>query len=314
MEHILAVALAVLFDLLLGELPNKFHPVVWIGKWVSFTSGIAQRIKTGSARRDVLLGATATISGIILFSLPLFLAMKGLSLLPQTLRILLSALLLKPVFALTALRKAATQIQAALVAADLEEARRLTAWHLVSRDTSKLTLHQVISAVIESVTENFCDSFTAPLLAFFVGGLPLVWAYRFVNTSDAMIGYRTPQWETIGKFAALLDDLFNWIPARISGFLLCLAAPFVRGNFQSGLRLMVQDHARTASPNSGWPMAAAAGIFDIKLEKVGNYVLNQAGETPKIADIGHTNRLVTAAAFLNVVLVVLIIGWFNSVG
>jgi adenosylcobinamide-phosphate synthase len=154
-----------------------------------------------------------------------------------------------------------------------------------------------VSAAIESLAENLSDSFVAPLFYFVILGVPGALAYRAINTLDAMIGYHG-RFEYLGKVAARLDDLVNWLPARLTAYLLALGgALFIPegGPARStGGRLSVvfpqegagmrawqiarRDHAQTESPNAGWPMAAMAGALGVRLEKVGHYVLGDADQ------------------------------------
>jgi len=208
----------------------------------------------------------------------------------------LTALLLKPVFAFRSLLEAGRAVQRAMSGEQLEEARRLLSWHLVSRETSALSERHAASAAIESLAENLTDSFFAPLLAFVVGGLPLAWFYRFVNTADAMIGYRTVELEYTGKFAARLDDALNWLPARFSAVCIVLAAPLASLNIAGAWRTMLSQHRRTASPNAGWTMGAAAGALAVRLEKIGHYSLEGGENLPEAADIARCLRLMLWAA------------------
>ena len=209
------------------------------------------------------------------------------------LRLLGQAALLKPALALEGLLEAGEEVARALDRGEVDEARRLTAWHLVSRDTSRLSTSQISSAVVESLSENLVDSVVAPSWAFLAGGLPAAWAYRAVNTADAVLGYRTPELEWFGKPAARLDDLLNLAPARWTGTALLLA----RGRPQL-LGALRREARKAAGPNAGWPMAAAALALGVRLEKPGTYVLNPGGRAPKAEDIARAVRLVRHGALV----------------
>lgn len=143
---------------------------------------------------------------------------------------------------------------------------------LVSRDTSRLNEDLIVAAIVESIAENTTDSFVSPLFFFFLLGLPGVVAYRLVNTFDSMVGYRG-KYEYLGKTAARLDDVLNFIPARLTALLFVLNARFYDGDTAHAWRIMWRDHKRTASPNAGWTMAAMAGALHVRLEKSGHYSL-----------------------------------------
>lgn len=293
---LIALITAFTIDLLLGDPPNHLHPVVLMG---GFIRRLTARWNNGSPARRFWAGAALLIIGGALFSLP-WLAVTTVSQgLPVWAQGILAGILLKPVFALRALLRAGREVQNSLLADDLPAARRLVAWHLVSRDTGKLSGCQAASAAIESLAENLTDSFLAPLFFFSLGGLPLAWFYRFVNTADAMIGYYTPQYEYFGKFAARLDDVLNWLPARLAGLLLVAAAGLCRMDAKAAWKTMLSQHGRTASPNAGWTMAAAAGALGVTLEKDGHYRLEGGPELPQAGDIGRAIRLVSVSLVLS---------------
>ncbi len=129
---------------------------------------------------------------------------------------------------------------------------------IVGRDTAALDEAGVARAAIESLAESFCDGVAAPLFWLLLLGLPGVWAYKAVNTADSLIGHREERWRAFGWAAARTDDLANWIPARLSGALLCLAAG-------GGWRILWRDARKHASPNAGWPEAAMAGALGLRL-------------------------------------------------
>jgi adenosylcobinamide-phosphate synthase len=195
-------------------------------------------------------------------------------------------------FSLRGLIKAAEEVEDALKVGDLTEARRLASWHLVSRDTTALSEPQVAAATIESVAENVSDGVVAPLFYYVLGGLPAALAYRFVNTADAMLGYRDPTHEWMGKAPARLDDLANLIPARLSAALIVLASALIGENSRMAWQVWQRDAGVTASPNAGHPMSAMAGALDVELEKVGHYRLGAGGRQPASGDIRRAARLI----------------------
>jgi adenosylcobinamide-phosphate synthase len=199
---------------------------------------------------------------------------------------------------------AVAAVQAALTHGDLAEARRLLGWHLVSRPTADLRADEVAAAAIESLAENLSDSVLAPLLAYLVGGLPGMAAYRLVNTADAMWGYRSPRYEELGKAAARLDDLLNLLPSRLTALLLTLSAGLAGGNAANALHIALRDHGRTTSPNAGWPMAAMAGALDTTLSKRDHYTLGDGARTPDAALIAEARRIARGALLIIVAIFV----------
>jgi adenosylcobinamide-phosphate synthase len=292
---LIGLGTAMLIDLFLGDPPNRFHPVVLMGSLIRW---LAKHAPAGPERLRFAAGVGLALLGGGLFALPwLFLpwAMNGW---PVWLQGIILGILLKPMFAVRRLWEAGESVQRALQVGDLPEARRLVAWHLVSRDTSGLDENQVASAAVESLAENLTDSFFAPMLAFALGGLPLAWFYRYINTADAMIGYHTPLYEYLGKFAARLDDVLNFVPARLGASLMVLASAPAGLDVRQAWRSMLEQHARTSSPNAGWTMAAAAGALRVRLEKIGHYCLEGAPVQPRAEDITRAGRLLKwSAAF-----------------
>jgi adenosylcobinamide-phosphate synthase len=213
--------------------------------------------------------------------------------------VIIGAVLLKSSFSLKELRQTALRVKGLLVKDKLAEAR-YELRSLVSRDTQDMSRSLAVSATVESVAENACDSFVAPLFYFLFLGVPGAIAYRVVNTLDAMIGYHG-KYEYLGKFAARLDDLLNLIPARLSALLLVLAS-FLSGRGKAAWRGAIIEHSKTESPNAGWTMAAMAGALGVQLEKPGHYQLGKA-DTPLVPEtIDASLQLVRLAASLWVII------------
>ena len=288
----LSLAVALVLDLILGEPPNRFHPVAWMGRFIGL--GWRMRPRRGPLRQFAF-GAALTLAGMAAFGLPWLLMAKPSA---SSWAWVWQGVALKPVFALRALLKAGEEVRRSLERGDLDEARRLVGYHLVSRDVSRLTESQVAAACIESLAENITDSLVAPLFYFVTGGLPAAWAYRFCNTADAMLGYRDPEREYLGKFAARLDDLLNWLPARLAALLIVAAAALAGESPSGAWRAMWSQHSRTASPNAGWTMAAMAGALGVVLEKPAHYRLEGGPVLPDAGDIRRAARVAALAAAL----------------
>jgi adenosylcobinamide-phosphate synthase len=206
--------------------------------------------------------------------------------------VVLESLLLKPAFSVRALFEAAQAVERALGRGDADAARE-SLRSLVSRETGTLSESEIAGAAIESLAENTNDSIIAPALAYVLFGLPGAYAYRAVNTMDAMLGYRG-EYEWLGKAAARLDDVVNLVPARVTAILLVLAS-VMRGSGRAALRAAVRDHARTASPNAGWPMSAMSGAIGVRLTKQGAYTLGSDYPEPRAGDIHAALDLIPVA-------------------
>jgi adenosylcobinamide-phosphate synthase len=293
-----ALLLALLADALLGDPPTALHPVAAMGRWLAVgeqlaPAGAGPRLAWGGAW--LLTGATALASLAAL--LPRAAIGQGAT----------ASLLL----AYRGLDRAVAEVQASLAHDDLAEARRLVAWHLVSRPTDDLRADEVAAAAIESLAENLSDSLVAPALAYLAGGLPALAAYRLINTADAMWGYRSERYEHLGKLAARLDDLLNLVPARLAALLIALASQLTSRRGRAAWRAARRDSARTASPNAGWPMAAMAGALGTTLAKRGHYTLGDGSRTPDAAMIAEA-RAVARAAWLLIAAALLWIGAARS--
>jgi adenosylcobinamide-phosphate synthase len=214
--------------------------------------------------------------------------------------------LLKSTFALRALAEAARHVERALEEGALEQARfRLRS--LCSRDPSALEPRQLVAATIESVAENASDSVVAPLFYYALFGIPGALFYRAVNTLDAMIGYHG-KYEYLGKASARLDDALNFVPARLTAFLL-LFAGWLRGRpTRSGWSVWRRDAHLTESPNAGRPMAVMAGLLGVQLEKMGHYRLGDPTEPLSVDKIREACGVLAIAAWFGISMTILSIG------
>lgn len=286
-------ALAV--DLLAGEPPTPVHPTVWMGRWI--TRG-RERRGAVEPRPSLLEGAAVVAGGLLLAGLGGAAVDGLLRSLPRDARRLARGAALKPALSVRALLDAATGVERALARGRVVHARELLARDLVSRDTSRLSAADVAGATIESVAENFNDGVVAPLFAFRLGGLGGAYAFRFINTADAMLGYRTPELEWFGKTAARLDDLCGIVPARTSALLIALAAAITGDAAVEALVVALDCADETASPNAGWPMAAMAGALGVRLVKHGHYALNRSARDPRTQDIRRARRIILTASVI----------------
>lgn len=284
----MSVFLALLIDRCLGEPPEWMHPVVWIGRYLGFVG----------RRLPKLLPTTAFLAGagLWLFGAGIFVGAYSslnytMASAPRWLEWIVLGFLLKPLFSLRGLMREVAAVEAALVI-DLATGRRQLG-RIVSRNTSQLSAAEVRESALESLSENLSDSLVAPLFWFALLGLPGAALYRFANTADAMWGYRG-KWEWAGKWAALVDDVLNLVPARLTALgLICLAP-----GWRKKLSCLGREAAKTPSPNSGWPMSALALAHGIRLGKPGVYVLNPAGAVPDGAKMTASLRHISVTGWV----------------
>jgi len=273
---------------LLGEPPNRFHPVAWFG-------GLARALEARFYRDSLLAGGVLTLLLVVLAGTAGYFLEHALAGLAPGFRYPLFALCLKPSFAFSALLAAVAGVERALQK-DLEAGRRAVE-RIVSRDVRRLDPSRVRMAALSSLVENLVDSVVAPLFYYLLFGLPGAYVYRAVNTLDALWGYPNVRYRTFGRFAARLDDALNYLPARFVGV-------WLLGRGGPAFRALVREAGKTPSPNAGWPMAALALRFGVRLEKPGVYVLNPGGMEPTPSDF---RRALSAARSLAVL-------WFFAAG
>ena len=293
MEKIVVLLIALTLDLIFGEPPNAWHPVAWLGKLISWETklvphrGRLRQLAYGVGMVLITLGLIVTVVFFLLAYLGKFNFIAYA---------IVAGLLLKFSFSLRGLSRAVDTVRTLLSKDELAQAR-LSLRSLVSRDTTELSKNQVISAAVESAAENICDSFVAPLFYFFIFGVAGAIAYRAINTFDTMIGYHG-QWEYLGKLAARLDDVANFIPARLTALIIVLAALICRKNVSQAWHIMIRDHNKTESPNAGWTMSAVAGALEVQLEKAGHYKLGDNHLPLSLNTIDASRQIIMVAAIM----------------
>ena len=193
---------------------------------------------------------------------------------------------------------------------DLYDAR-IKLSYIVGRDTNSLSEKEIIRADVETIAENTSDGIIAPLLFAAIWGAPLAMLYKGVNTMDSMLGYMNEKYRYIGFFPAKVDDVFNFIPARVTGVMMCLSSPTVGGNIIESFKIMFRDRKNHKSPNCGYPEAAAAGAMRIQLGGTNMY-FGEAVEKPTIGDkikeinINHINDCIKLMYVTEIVVLALI--------
>jgi adenosylcobinamide-phosphate synthase len=170
----------------------------------------------------------------------------------------------------------------ALEAGDLDHARKQLSF-LVGRDTAHLDQPEILRALVETIAENISDGVIAPLFYLGLGGPPWAMTYKAINTLDSMVGYKNERYRNIGWASAKLDDAANFIPARLSGFIIVISAFLLRRPWRDALRILWRDRRNHESPNSGWPEAATAGALGVQLGGL-NYYFGERSQKPFIGD------------------------------
>jgi adenosylcobinamide-phosphate synthase len=286
------ILLAVFIDILLGELPAQLHPVVWMGKLIQFIKPDLLKIKSKWS------GFILTLILTITFTFPVLILIYYLKFdyINYIIYILISGFILSTTFSIKMLITSSKDIALELKL-NKENARQKVSY-LVSRDTKNLDDSQIISATVESLTENITDSIVSPLLFSFVLGVPGAMFYRVVNTLDAMVGYKNEENDLIGWFPAKLDDVLNYIPARLTGLIIIFSAFILRMDWKNSYKIMFRDARNTPSPNSGYSMAAAAGALGIKLEKPGVYEIGDNKNKLELETIHYAIKITKVSVFI----------------
>lgn len=273
-ESILVVFFALVLDFAVGDPRNKFHPTAWLG---SLIAKLTPHTKNSSENLEKLGGIfIILISSVIVASLMIFLDI-GIKLITVDyiyiiISVIVGGVLLKTTIAIKGMEKHALAVVTALEQNNISSARDNLSM-IVKRNTKNLDKNHVFSGVLESISENTVDGITGPLFYFALFGLPGAFVYRVVNTADSMIGYKTDIFKNVGWFGANCDKILNYIPSRLTGFIMILSAMILRNNWRKSYEIMIRDGRKTKSPNAGYPMAAIAGALEAKFEKIDHYSL-----------------------------------------
>ncbi|MCD8355531.1 MAG: adenosylcobinamide-phosphate synthase CbiB [Clostridia bacterium] len=293
-----AVFLGFLIDCVLGDPENIWHPVMGIGSMISFWKKHLRnwfpKSDRGQFYAGILLWFLVVIPAWLIPCALLWVA----GMLHPMVRFVLETIFCWQIFAAKSLKVAALRVYHALKAGDLPLARKYVSW-IVGRDTAELNEQQVTKAAVETVAENTSDGVIAPLCFLLVGGAPLGFAYKAVNTLDSMVGYKNDEFLYFGRFSAKMDDVWNFIPARLSGLLFVLCAKPAGLHMRGAWNCFQRDRLQHASPNSAQTESACAGALGVQL--AGNaYYFGKRYEKPTLGDdirpiepedIVRTNRL-----------------------
>lgn len=259
-----AIVCGFLLDLALGDPHGWPHPIIVIGKLIGALEKKV-RILCGTDPKKLLKGGfclAAIVCGLSL-AVP-YGILKAAGLVSPWLRFALETIMCYQVFCTRSLRDESMKVYEALAAGDLSLGRTMLS-RIVGRDTAELSEEEVVKGAVETIAENTADGILAPMLYMFIGGAPLAFLYKGINTMDSMIGYKDEKFLYIGRCAAKLDDAANFIPARVCAFFM-LAGSFYAGlDVQSAWRIFRRDRYHHLSPNSGQTESVAAGALHLRL-------------------------------------------------
>ena len=297
-DSVVIFVLAFLIDVVFGEYPDRIHPTIGIGKLISY---LRPKLKNPNPGIEKANGVFLALSIMLIIALPVFLLLfwirQSFGFYGQIAYIIVGAVLFKATFAVNGMGQYTKPIAAALKKNDLPEARKWLPF-IVRRDPNSLNERQITSAAVESIAESTTDGITAPFFFFALFGVVGAFAYRVVNTLDSMVGYKNVENRNIGWFSAKLDTITNYVPARLTAYLMIAAAFLLHENWRESWRILQRDKAKTVSLNAGWTISAMAGALNTQLEKMGHYTLgDDHGITPQHIDRSLRVMWVTAVLF-----------------
>ncbi|WP_405305112.1 cobalamin biosynthesis protein [Methanobrevibacter sp.] len=308
-----ALLVSIAIDVVFGELPGRIHPVVIMGSVINFFKKMFIGIKNRWSGFLLVLFAAFVVS-LILF---IIFIIGDLNI---VLLFIVYSLLLSSTFSIKMLLDTAISVENDLKES-LDKARQSVSY-LVSRDTNELTESFIISATIESMTENITDSYIAPIFYYFIFSVIILYyplnyelyllllipmLYRLSNTLDAMVGYKTDELMDIGFLPAKIDDILNYVPSRIAGLFVVLSAYLLKLDGNNSFYIMKRDARKCPSPNSGYTMASAAGALNIQLVKKDTYVLGDENKEIEIIDIENAVKLSKWTIILFTITIILLL-------
>ncbi|EQF22844.1 cobalamin biosynthesis protein CobD [Clostridioides difficile CD160] len=309
--NILSIYIGYVTDLIVGD-PYSFpHPVRFIGKLINFTQGIIRKVSKSDKQLKfggfilwfITVGITYLITYAIvkLFSFNVFLS------------VVVNSFLIYTTLATKCLKDEALKIYNVLKTGDIEKSRTQLSY-IVGRDTTNLSESEIIRATVETVAENTVDGIIAPMFYAFIGGAPLAMAYKAINTLDSTVGYKNEKYKDIGFASAKIDDIANYIPARISVILMTIGSFFLRYNYRNCFKISIRDRKNHKSPNCAFSEGAVSGALGIQLGGT-NFYFGEKVYKPTIGDklreidkedIIKTNKIMYASSFVSILVFTLV--------
>lgn len=262
--------IAFLIDTIIGDPRTQYHPVVLMGKLIALLEHCFYRADDSDNKKFVMGIMLVIITLLISYEVAAAIMMLSYQIPFSWGSAAVGGLLLSFTISPNSLAKAGKGIYALLIIGELTEAREKVGW-IVGRDTKDLDDAEIARATIETIAENTVDGIIAPLFFFVLGGVPLAVLYRAANTMDSMIGYKNEKYLYFGRGAAKLDDVLNYIPARITAMLFLFSALILGFDYRNAYRIMQRDAAKHPSPNGGYAEATMAGALHIRLGGMNSY-------------------------------------------
>ena len=305
MTLVIKIWIAYVLDLIFGDPQNIIHPVQVIGKMIS--SG-----------EKFLLGENSSLSRKYKFFAGMILNITVISLtygITYLIRrtsensiifTVAEIYLMYTIFSINSLAREGNRVYNILKEGNIERARKDLSY-LVSRDTGTMDEKMIIRSTMETISENTVDGIVAPMMYMFLGGLPLSMTYKAINTFDSMVGYKNEKYMDFGKFSAKLDDVANFIPARITGILIVIASMILGYDYKNSLKIFIRDRKNHSSPNSGHAEAGVAGALGVQFggrvsyfgKEVDKPVIGDKIKDFELEDIKKNIKIMYVASFLS---------------
>jgi len=301
LDAVLIIVLALTIDGIIGEVPNAIHPLRWMGNILYF---LDRHIKRGNPTMTKIKGFLSYLLVLIIFGGIAFIILALVRhFLGEIVWIIVTAIIFKVVFAVFSFRRHCKPIQKDLMNGDTEAAAAKVQM-IVSRNTKGMDAEHIASSCTETISENYVDSVVSPVTYFGLLGMLGGIMFRCANLMDAMWGYRNEKYGDLGFFPAKFDDVLGYITSRISPVFIALGAFLMRMDWKAAVPAAIEEHTKTPSPNSGWPMTAFAGALGISMEKKGVYVMGK-GDLPTVEDISRCYKLLELSSILYILIVTL---------
>lgn len=304
---ILVMVIAYLLDLIIGD-PYSFpHPVRFIGNLIRFTEGKIRKIFKsknqlkigGFLLWTITVGFTALVTNLIL----------NLLCINNIFYVIIASIILYTTLSTKCLADEAKKIYEVLKTGDIEKSRKQLSY-IVGRDTTSLSENEIIRATVETVAENTVDGIISPMMYGFIGGPVLAMAYKAINTLDSMVGYKNEKYGDIGFASAKIDDIANFIPARITPFFMMIASFILGFNSKKSIKIAMRDRKNHKSPNCAYAEGAVAGALEVQLggtnmyfgEKVYKPTIGDKDRELEAEDILRTNKIMYLTSFIALVI------------
>ena len=304
---VIKIWIAYVLDLIFGDPQNIIHPVQVIGKMISSGEKYLLGKRHESDRKyKFFAGMILNITVISVTYAVTYLIYKSSE--NSIIFTVAEIYLMYTIFSINSLAREGNRVYNILKEGNIERARKDLSY-LVSRDTGTMDEKMIIRSTMETISENTVDGIVAPMLYMFLGGLPLSMTYKAINTFDSMVGYKNEKYMDFGKFSAKLDDVANFIPARITGILIVIASMILGYDYKNSLKIFIRDRKNHSSPNSGHAEAGVAGALGVQFggrvsyfgKEVDKPVIGDKIKNFELEDIKKNIKIMYAASFLSLV-------------